>query len=69
MTPIELNNEIIKIQYEKLLYGGMGIVKNNINESILLNMCYNIINNNNIFDTDVSDKINNIIELIYDNCK
>ena len=65
MTAIELNNKIINNQYNKLVLLNQGIVeKDNIDFIIYANMCYNVLNNNNIFNEKTLSGINKIIELI-----
>lgn len=65
MTAIELNNKIINNQYNKLVLLNQGIVeKDNIDFIIYANMCYNVLNNNNMFNEKTLSGINEIIELI-----
>lgn len=65
MTAIELNNKIINNQYNKLVLLNQGIVKkDNIDFIIYANMCYNVLNNNNMFNEKTLNGINEIIELI-----
>lgn len=67
MTAIELNNKIINNQYNKLVLLNQGIVeKDNIDFIIYANMCYNVLNNNNMFNEKTLNNINEIIELIDD---
>lgn len=67
MTAIELNNKIINNQYNKLVLLNQGIVeKDNIDFIIYANMCYNVLNNNNMFNEKTLNGINEIIELIDD---
>lgn len=69
MTVIELNNNIINIQYKRLKFANEGIsIKDTIDFEIILNMCYNVLNNKNMFQNDTLNKINNIIDVVYDKC-
>lgn len=65
MTVIELNDKIINNQYNKLISAEEGIVENeNIDFIIYANMCYNVLNNNTMFDEIIITRINKLIELI-----